>query len=89
MDLFYNRQRPSFLARAKCEEAEVELVDPQDVLREECKKAHCADYETKLETCNARVSSRTQTEETCFEELLDLFHCVDHCVSKKLFSKLK
>lgn len=89
MDFLYNRRRASFLTRAKCEDAEVELVDPQEELREECKKAHCVDLETKLETCNARVSSRKNTEETCYEELLDLFHCIDHCVSKTLFSKLK
>lgn len=83
-----NQQSSSFFIKAKCEE-EPELVDPQTVLREECKTAHCGDYITKLETCNQRVESRTKTEETCYEELLDLFHCVDHCVSKTLFSKLK
>ena len=89
MDYFYSRFRPSFIARAAEVEEEVELVDPQAELRAECKKAHCENYVTKLETCNARESSMKKTEETCYEELLDLLHCVDHCASKALFSKLK
>ena len=77
------------LPRVRCEEEEPELVDPQTVLREECKAKHCEKYDVKLQTCNDRVNSRTQTAESCFEELLDLFHCVDHCVAKDLFKKLK
>lgn len=79
--------RPSFVARA--EEEEVELVDPQEVLREECKQSKCQSLAERLETCNARVSSRKKTTETCYEELIDLMHCVDHCAAKTLFSKLK
>lgn len=43
----------------------------------------------KLQTCNDRVNSRKATTETCLEEVSDLFHYVDHCVAKTLFSKLK
>lgn len=43
----------------------------------------------KLNTCNDRVNSRTKTEETCLEEILDYVQCVDHCVAHTLFSKLK
>ena len=75
------------LAKVKCEEEE--LIDPQEVLRTECKAKHCEKYEAKLDTCNARVRSRKKTAETCYEELLDLFHCVDHCVAKDLMKKLK
>ena len=73
---------------AKCDE-EPELVDPQEVLREKCRSSKCDKYKVKLDTCNDRVNSRTQTAETCYEELLDLFHCVDHCAAKELFQKLK
>ncbi|XP_029166387.1 cytochrome b-c1 complex subunit 6, mitochondrial-like [Nylanderia fulva] len=67
-----------------------ELVDPQKVLREECAlEAKCVNLQEKLNTCNDRVNSRSNTEETCLEELLDYVQCVDHCVSKTLFSKLK
>ncbi|NEU33325.1 hypothetical protein GN156_21795, partial [bacterium LRH843] len=38
---------------------------------------------------NARVLSKKQTSEQCVEELYDFLHCVDHCVSKTLFSHLK
>lgn len=71
------------------EEEEEELVDPQTVLREECKDKHCLGYEKRLNECNDRVNSRSQTAETCMEEIIDLMHCVDHCASKTLFSKLK
>lgn len=35
----------------------------------------------RLELCDARVSSRSQTEEQCTEELFDFLHARDHCVS--------
>lgn len=69
---------------------EDEIVDPQQVLREKCAaEAKCASLQEKLDTCNDRVNSRTQTEETCLEELIDYVECVDHCVAKTLFTKLK
>jgi len=79
------------VARAAEDEAEEEeLVDPMDVLREECSaKPDCAKYQERLQECNTRVTSRKKTEETCMEELIDFMHCVDHCVSHSLFSKLK
>ncbi|XP_015429464.1 PREDICTED: cytochrome b-c1 complex subunit 6, mitochondrial-like [Dufourea novaeangliae] len=67
-----------------------ELVDPQKIFRAKCaKKEKCANMQKKLNTCNDRVNSRTQTEETCMEELIDYVECVDHCVANVLFSKLK
>ncbi|XP_031847084.1 ubiquinol-cytochrome c reductase 11 kDa subunit [Nomia melanderi] len=67
-----------------------ELIDPQKVLREKCsRKSECKTLQDKLNTCNDRVNSRTQTEETCLEELIDYVECVDHCVAETLFSKLK
>ncbi|XP_076750162.1 ubiquinol-cytochrome c reductase 11 kDa subunit [Xylocopa sonorina] len=67
-----------------------EVVDPQKIIRGKCSaEGKCAHLQLILETCNERVSSKTQTEETCMEELLDYVECVDHCVAKVLFSKLK
>ncbi|XP_046740319.1 cytochrome b-c1 complex subunit 6, mitochondrial [Diprion similis] len=67
-----------------------ELVDPQKQLKEECGTLpKCVSLQEKLTTCNDRVNSRTKTQETCTEELFDYLHCVDHCVAKTLFSKLK
>lgn len=43
----------------------------------------------KLEECNNRVNSRSRTTENCTEELFDLIHAIDHCVTKDLFSRLK
>lgn len=71
------------------EEEEEDLVDPLDTLRESCKAAHCMNFQEQLDSCNDRVSSRSNTTEECVEELMDLFHCMDHCASKTLFSKLK
>lgn len=33
-----------------------------------------------VQECNDRVNSRKQTEETCHEEVIHYFHCLDHCV---------
>ena len=60
----------------------------QDVLRDECKEP-CSKYNEKLQSCNARVTSKSQTTETCMEELIDFMHCIDECIAKDLFSYLK
>ncbi|XP_050444641.1 cytochrome b-c1 complex subunit 6, mitochondrial [Cataglyphis hispanica] len=80
-----------YLPIVKADEGEEEeLVDPQKVLREQCsQEVKCSNLQEKLNTCNDRVNSRSNTEETCLEELLDYVQCVDHCVAKTLFSKLK
>ncbi|XP_032835941.1 cytochrome b-c1 complex subunit 6, mitochondrial-like [Petromyzon marinus] len=70
------------------EEEEEDVVDPRDAVIERCTRG-CESLKAELSSCEARVSSRTRTQETCAQELLDLIHCQDHCVSKHLFSKLK
>merc|ERR1712150_33685 len=72
------------------EEEEEDLVDPQETLKENCMAdSHCQAYQAEFERCNERVEARENTEETCAQELYDFMHCVDHCVSKSLFTKLK
>ncbi|KAL7303072.1 cytochrome b-c1 complex subunit 6, mitochondrial-like [Trichogramma pretiosum] len=72
------------------EEEEAELVDPQKILREKCQAtSKCVALQDKLNTCNDRVNSRTKTEETCLEEVIDFVSCVDHCAAKTLFHHLK
>ncbi|KAL0101564.1 hypothetical protein PUN28_019002 [Cardiocondyla obscurior] len=80
-----------YLPVVKADEGEEEeLVDPQTVLREQCnQESKCVNFKGKLDTCNDRVNSRSNTEETCLEELIDYVQCVDHCVAKTLFTKLK
>ena len=57
--------------------------DPQDTLKEECAlKKECVKLQEELDRCTERVNSRTNTSETCAQELYDFVHCVDHCVSK-------
>lgn len=46
-----------------------ELVDPHDVLKEECTEKHCKKYLSKLEECNNRVNGNPKTDETCVEEV--------------------
>ncbi|XP_078039017.1 ubiquinol-cytochrome c reductase 11 kDa subunit [Augochlora pura] len=79
-----------YIPTVKAEDDEAELVDPQKVLKEKCsQKPTCTSLQEKLNTCNDRVNSRSKTEETCLEELIDYVECVDHCVAETLFSKLK
>lgn len=56
--------------------------DPLTIVREECAKIEqCAKALERLEQCNTRVSSRSQTLEECTEELFDFLEARDHCVS--------
>uniref|UniRef100_UPI002B5011AC Cytochrome b-c1 complex subunit 6, mitochondrial n=4 Tax=Bos taurus TaxID=9913 RepID=UPI002B5011AC len=72
------------------EEEEEELVDPLTTVREQCEQLEkCVKARERLELCDERVSSRSQTEEDCTEELLDFLHARDHCVAHKLFNSLK
>ena len=72
------------------EEEEEELVDPLTTVREQCEQLEkCVKARERLELCDERVSSMSQTEEDCTEELLDFLHARDHCVAHKLFNSLK
>lgn len=79
----------NYIPKVKADDEEGELVDPQKVLREKCSEKHCTSFQEQLNICNDRVNSRKNTEESCFEELVNYVECVDHCVAKTLFSKLK
>ena len=69
---------------------EEDPVDPMDTLREACGKTkHCSELMEIFEKCEERVKSKSHTEETCAEELLDFFHCQDECMAKDLFKHLK
>ncbi|XP_069591983.1 cytochrome b-c1 complex subunit 6, mitochondrial [Ranitomeya imitator] len=72
------------------EEEEQELVDPLTTVREHCEQMEkCVKAREQLEMCEARVTSRSHTEEQCTEELFDFLHARDHCVAHKLFKHLK
>ncbi|CAF4916771.1 cytochrome b-c1 complex subunit 6, mitochondrial-like [Pieris napi] len=79
------------VVRAEDEEAEEEeLVDPQTQLREQChEKPEMQAMWAKYQECNNRVNSRSNTAETCEEELVDYVHVLDKCVNKDLFKRLK
>ncbi|XP_037356144.1 cytochrome b-c1 complex subunit 6, mitochondrial isoform X2 [Talpa occidentalis] len=77
-------------ADQKEEAEEEELVDPLTTMREHCEQLEkCVKARERLELCDERVSSRSQTEEDCTEELFDFLHARDHCVAHKLFTSLK
>jgi len=72
------------------DEDEEELEDPLEKVRDACgEHAECTKLKNELELCNQRVSSRSNTEETCVQELFDFLECQDKCVGHRLFSKLK
>ncbi|XP_075246540.1 cytochrome b-c1 complex subunit 6, mitochondrial-like [Convolutriloba macropyga] len=67
------------------DEDEEDLVDPMDTLRDSCKaQANCNALSEKLDACSSRVESRSKNTEECIEEMLDLIHCVDDCVSHNI-----
>ncbi|CAB1324661.1 unnamed protein product [Coregonus sp. 'balchen'] len=41
---------------------------------------HCIHTRAKLEDCESRVGSKSETAEDCTEELFDFLHARDHCV---------
>jgi len=72
------------------QQEEEELKDPLETLRSKCKSnKSCTPFGEKLQTCNERVNSKAKTAETCMEEVIDFFHCVDHCATHSLFKHLK
>ncbi|XP_026170116.1 cytochrome b-c1 complex subunit 6, mitochondrial-like [Mastacembelus armatus] len=77
-------------APAEEEEEEEDMVDPLEAIRAKCEETeHCVHYKERLEVCEARVSSRSNTLEECTEELFDFLHARDHCVAKNLFHNVK
>merc|ERR1712168_1459206 len=73
------------------EEEEDEAVDWQEVLREKCReKAACKTALIPLDECTERLEAgEGLPDETCKQEHYDYVHCVDSCVAKTLFTKLK
>merc|ERR1712038_1938718 len=63
--------------------------DPAEEIKAKCESANCQKYKDRYDECNARVASKKETEETCLEEVMDLFHCVDHCAAPKIMANLK
>ena len=51
-------------------------------------KDKCAKLQEELDRCTERVNSRSNTAETCAQELYDFVHCVDYCVSAFRFPVL-
>ncbi len=81
---------PKVKAEEEDEEEEEDVVDPAEAVKESCAATDkCSKYKARLDECNDRVNSKNATTETCFEEVLDFVHCVDHCAADKVFPKLK
>merc|ERR1712096_479415 len=71
------------------EEDEEDLIDPATAIKEACAESHCTTYKAKLDECEERVKGKSKTTETCFEEILDFYHCVDHCAAQEIFKHVK
>ena len=66
------------------------IADPKERLEKFCQETpECKPLLNALLECNARVSAKSNTKETCMQELFDLTPCVDKCVSQRLFAYLK
>uniref|UniRef100_A0A7E4ULE7 Cytochrome b-c1 complex subunit 6 n=1 Tax=Panagrellus redivivus TaxID=6233 RepID=A0A7E4ULE7_PANRE len=65
-----------------------EGVDQLGQFRERCAD-HAAKFKDLLDECNSRVESRSQTEETCHQEMVDYIHHLDHCAMPKAFKSLQ
>jgi len=71
------------------EEDEEDLIDPATAIKEGCADSQCSSMRSQLDECNERVTSKSKTTETCFEEILDFYHCVDHCAAPQIFQHVK
>ena len=71
------------------EDEEDDPVDPAVEIKEKCAENNCASYKARLDECNERVKSKSNTTETCMEEIMDFYHCVDHCAAPEIFKHLK
>ncbi|KAI6184346.1 Cytochrome b-c1 complex subunit 6 [Aphelenchoides bicaudatus] len=65
-----------------------EGVDQLTYFREKC-AGHVSKFKEVLDECNDRVNSRSNTEETCNQEMIDYIHALDHCAMPKAFAALK
>merc|ERR1719180_148875 len=63
--------------------------DPATVIKEKCAESDCTKYKERLDECTNRVQSKNKTTETCFEEIIDFYHCVDHCAAEQIFEHVK
>nr|XP_044998664.1 cytochrome b-c1 complex subunit 6, mitochondrial-like [Jaculus jaculus] len=72
------------------EEEKEEFVDPPTTVQEQCKqiKKSVKDWE-RLEVCDECVSSRSQTQKDCAEELFDFLHARYHRMAHKLLNSLQ
>lgn len=72
----------------KCDDGE--LVDPHEELMEKCRQqSKIKNLVDRYDECAERVSSKTKTTETCIEELMDMMHAIDECVTPLLWPRLK
>ncbi|CCU81708.1 unnamed protein product [Blumeria hordei] len=77
---------------AEVEEEEEEIVDPKEVLEEECKNSpSCSPAKHHFEDCVERVTGAQEgtADEDCVEEFFHLIHCASSCAAPKLWSTLK
>lgn len=69
--------------------ADEEPVDPKEFIENECARKECTKLFNRFVRCTERVNSAEETEETCTQELFEVSPCVDNCVARQLFARLK
>jgi len=71
------------------EEEEEDIVDPHDTMKASCTGTDkCSKLKAVLDECTDRVNSKSNTSESCYEEVIDLIQCVDHCLMDRNFLKV-
>lgn len=64
------------------------IKDQLQEWRDRCAEG-LTDLKDELDKCNARVSSKKDTAETCVQELWDYVEKLDACAVRKAFAELK
>merc|ERR1712050_727228 len=65
------------------EEEEEEMVDPLDLVRAKCAESgNAKKWADELKVCTKRVESRSNTAETCTEELFHFLQHRDECTAR-------
>ena len=62
---------------------EEEPVCQKPIIEEHCEKHHCESAVEKYKACQERVTAKGSG--SCEGYAFDLWHCIDHCVSRMLF----
>ena len=79
---------PATVIKEKCAETDcTKYKERLDECNNRVKIVNQLEYQPGLPP--VQVQSKNKTTETCFEEILDFYHCVDHCAANEIFKVVK